>query len=1743
MESSLVLSEKERSVHSFSDADLAVDSAEPRFFLVARCLSSSINPKNFTKKMGEFWTNKCRFPVTVSKMHSNLFLLTIGCAGDKLRILNGEPWHYFNQLILLHSPKQLQNVTPDDLFKVQFWVQIHRLPFLSKSRALAMKVGEWIGEYIDVFEDSLYEGWGHFIRIRVMLDITHPLMRGKLVTLPKVRDEHWIEFRYENLHIFCFHCGIIGHPFEKCSGFMELVDAGVDPDLPYGPSMMGDKLPNSGYDRYRSDFSTAKVYPFLTRVAQKSIAAIIPPTNINQHRLINRDPHPIPLTVAENNKLPSSSNPTVEPLPELPQPFPSFFQSAGANSIFCDSTITSVKDKGKSIMIEDGFNDGSSSNKTFKSGGCNPAAPQGAMKIISWNARGLGNPSAFRHLKLLVKQQCPHVLFIMESKLACNSINRVCTVLKFSHGLEVPRQGLRGGLLLLWKDHVDVSLTSFSMNHFDVFVSYDRWPRYHFTAFYGSPETNQRIQTWNLLRSFAIASQDVPWLIMGDFNELLSNDDKEGGPLRREQLMEDFRKSIDDCGVTPLDYTGNKFTWSNKNYNGLLVKERLDRGFINGKWKEFFSDNRIHHLDYYSSDHRAIALNISMLTQDQPDFRPRNRFRFEQFWLKDEECRNLIVNNWKSGLTTDPLPSLLQNINSCSTALQTWHNNKYGQMKHDINKAQKKAAEMHNLSVFSTDQHTQMVNAEKVLDDLLEKEELYWQQRARVDWLKSGDANTKFFHSRAKSRYNNNKIRSLQASDGRILVSDQAFADEASLFFSQLFATSGVDLEALNVIMAAIDTSITEDMNDSLLKTFTGADVDEALKSMAPDKSPGMDGMSAIFFQQHWDIVGPMVKASVLKILNEGADMHDINSALITLIPKVDQPQRLSDYRPISLCSVLYKLVSKAIVARFKKVLPVAISQNQSAFLPGRLITDNVLLAFELVHCLKNKKRGRQSYAALKLDMSKAFDRVEWYFLKAVMLKMGFHEIWVELVMRCVSSSTLSFNINGAIKGLVTPQRRLRQGDPLSPYLFLICSEGLSALLRSEENNGNLKGLSISRGAPSVSHLLFAGDSLLFCHANDSSCQAISRVLDIYHRASGQLLNTDKTVMSFSPNASDLLKNRFHTVLGMPICELHEKYLGLPSYAGRDKSELFSNIKDRIWKLMNAWHAKLFSIGGREVLLKVVVQSIPTYAMSCFSLPKKFCRQLESMMANFWWGSSTNKSKIHWKNWNLLCQSKAEGGMGFRSFLHFNQALLAKQAWRILDDPHSLLARVLKARYFKNGTFLKASKGTLPSLTWQSICDGRELLIKGLRWKIGLGNSVKCVSDPWLSGNTTFRPYTYSGDLDFTVEYYISPDRRWDLNLLRQHFGQIDIDRILSISISPNPREDRLIWHHSDSGFYTVKSRYQLAAQLEKIHDTSTSNSNHSWWNRMWSLNIPKKVKIFAWRVINDAFPTAVNLMHRKISPTATWSLCNCLRESTGHALFHCTRAHPVWSLYHVFNPDPNLYRMNGFEIFSSIALVQQNAEFEKILCLMWCIWTERNKEIHGSKPKPAGVICSFADLYIHQFHRAQLSQAATNSSNLSPTAATVGNSSAAIPSTGSVIGIGAVVRDYFGDVVGAYSKSLLGCYSVKEMEAMAIFHSLKWALQHGLQIDYLETDSLIVATAINKHSAKGNVSIFYDIVDDITLLLSSFPRVLVSHVKRDANKAAHELARFALRLDNDCSWLGEIPSPIHSVIVMDSIQ
>ena len=223
--------------------------------------------------------------------------------------------------------------------------------------------------------------------------------------------------------------------------------------------------------------------------------------------------------------------------------------------------------------------------------------------------------------------------------------------------------------------------------------------------------------------------------------------------------------------------------------------------------------------------------------------------------------------------------------------------------------------------------------------------------------------------------------------------------------------------------------------------------------------------------------MGDSVVKCVIDFLNTGMAPPNFHETHIVLIPKVKNPTKVSKYRPISLSNVIYKLASKVLTNRLKSLISVVITKNQSAFLSKRLITDNVLVAFEVMNTISQKKIGKTWSIALKLDMSKAFDWVEWIFLEKIMTKMGFHPRWITMVMNCVTSVTYSIHINGVPRGRITPSRGLHQGDPLSPYLFLLCAEGLSTLIHRASDVGTLRGLQVCKRSPHVTHIFFENDS------------------------------------------------------------------------------------------------------------------------------------------------------------------------------------------------------------------------------------------------------------------------------------------------------------------------------------------------------------------------------------------------------------------------------------------------------------------------------------------------------------------------------------------------------------------------------------------------------------------------------------------------------------------------------------------
>ncbi|KAK1611456.1 hypothetical protein QYE76_035129 [Lolium multiflorum] len=256
------------------------------------------------------------------------------------------------------------------------------------------------------------------------------------------------------------------------------------------------------------------------------------------------------------------------------------------------------------------------------------------------------------------------------------------------------------------------------------------------------------------------------------------------------------------------------------------------------------------------------------------------------------------------------------------------------------------------------------------------------------------------------------------------------------------------------------------------------------------------------------------------------------------------------------------------------------ISENQSAFLPGRLISDNALIAFECFYHIQKNKRADDSYCAYKLDLSKANDRVDWNYLRCILVKMGFATEWVNKVMACVTSVKFAVKINGELTNTFAPSRGLRQGDPLSPYLFLFVAEGLSKLLLRAVYNQELLDLKCCRGAPGISHLFFADDSLLFFKASSQQATVIKHTIAQFERCTCQLLSSEKCSLMLNEMCPTETQEEIKSILGITQSTFDEKYLGLPTPEGRMKAEKFQPTKDRFAKRLSYRNEKLMSMAG-----------------------------------------------------------------------------------------------------------------------------------------------------------------------------------------------------------------------------------------------------------------------------------------------------------------------------------------------------------------------------------------------------------------------------------------------------------------------------------------------------------------------------------------------------------------------------------
>lgn len=363
------------------------------------------------------------------------------------------------------------------------------------------------------------------------------------------------------------------------------------------------------------------------------------------------------------------------------------------------------------------------------------------------------------------------------------------------------------------------------------------------------------------------------------------------------------------------------------------------------------------------------------------------------------------------------------------------------------------------------------------------------------------------------------------------------------------------------------------------------AEIKEVIAQMNPASSPGSDGFTGYFYMACWEIIETDLCDFVTDFFKGAYNPKEITTTLI-LIPKIPAARKLGDFRPISLVNFSGKIISKIRAMRLAKLLSKIVSEEQAGFVKDRNISTHIAMAQELVSDLSRKVTGGN--VIFKIDMAKAYDRLEWRFLLRALQAFGFSPAARDIIYRNIANICYNFRINGEITGNFHSTRGVRQGYPLSPLLFVLAQVVLSFNLNRRIAQLNMMPYKVGRNKVSVSHLFYADDVLLFTNGSDNSLRNLMQLLQAYEKSSGQSINRNKNGF-FIHNKYQRQAPIIARITGLSRQEFPFTYLGLPIFYGRSKAIYYEPLEAKVRNTLKGWKSKLLSFGGRITLIKSVL--------------------------------------------------------------------------------------------------------------------------------------------------------------------------------------------------------------------------------------------------------------------------------------------------------------------------------------------------------------------------------------------------------------------------------------------------------------------------------------------------------------------------------------------------------------------------
>lgn len=743
-----------------------------------------------------------------------------------------------------------------------------------------------------------------------------------------------------------------------------------------------------------------------------------------------------------------------------------------------------------------------------------------------------------------------------------------------------------------------------------------------------------------------------------------------------------------------------------------------------------------------------------------------------------------------------------------------------------------------------------------------------------------------------------------------------------------------------------------------LAKEVTEEEIRKIIFDMPSDKSPGPDGYTSEFFKAAWNVVGKDVTVAIQSFFEKGFLPKGLNSTILALIPKKEKAEEMKDYRPISCCNVLYKAISKILASRLKRILPKNIALNQSAFVSDRLLMENLMLATELVK--DYHKKDISARCCMKIDISKAFDSVQWPFLLNTLQALGFPGKFIHWINLCISTASFSVQVNGELAGYFQSTRGLRQGCSLSPYLFVLSMNVLSMLMDEAAEKRKI-GYHPRCQNIKLTHLCFADDLMIFADGSKRSLDGILEVFEVFEKASGLKINLEKSTLYMAGNTSQNQAD----IQGVPFAKgsLPVRYLGLPLLTKRMTVSDFLLLVEKIRSRISSWMGRFLSFGGRLQLIQSVITSLANFWLSAFRLPAACLKEIEHLCSAFLWSGpalNTNKAKVAWSE---VCKPKEEGGLGIRPLKEVNTVSCLKLIWRLLTAKNSLWVSWIQVHLIRKGSFWTVKENTqLGSWMWGKILKYRSIAKGFYRVSVKNGKQTSFWHEAWSDLGCLMDITGPSGYIDMGISKNATVQEAMIIHRRRRHrvtiLNQIE-DELGKCKELSSLDEDIGLWKRRDEVF---KRKFASKSTWNQIRSSGT---RQEWSQGIWFHNATPKYSFLAWLAILNRLSTGDRMLRWGGSFNVKCSFCDEEVETRNHLFFECRYLMEVWEKL-----AKGLMGEGFTNVWSEIiTLISTGQNSLEIFTLKYAfqttihgLWLERNSRRHGEAPVPVETLIKMVD-------------------------------------------------------------------------------------------------------------------------------------------------------------------------------------